>query len=364
MIAFLKDFYETSKNFPDRPAIVDRDGTRVTTYRELFAAALKVNAWLRKHNLGREDVIAIYFPKSMEYIATRIGIMMSGGAWVGLDDIMGKERINFVIRDSGCKVIFNKEKWAEAMLLPPCNEIADSDIHDLAFMIYTSGSTGAPKGAAQEYGVYESISKGGNKVVEAYAAPEPMNAADVAPQIFLSGVFFTVCILNIRGTIHEISTDMLRNAEALGDYFIEKNIHHAFLPVSLIRFILQNPRIRLRAACTGGEIVSDVYTDRFDIINVYGASEFGFPVCLFTLDHAYQNTPIGYPSCQSDIVLLDESGHPSDEGAFCIRLPFFRGYVGQDRDGFITINGKEYFKTSEAVFTTVSVKCEDERFGS
>ncbi|MBQ1809324.1 MAG: anion permease, partial [Selenomonas sp.] len=73
------------------------------------------NAWIRAHGLGRESVSAIYFPKCMEYVATRIGIIMAGSAWVGLEDLMGKERIAFVIRDSGCKAVFDQEKWSEAM---------------------------------------------------------------------------------------------------------------------------------------------------------------------------------------------------------------------------------------------------------
>ena len=350
MIEFLNILQETAAMHPDRPAVVDRDGTRTTTYRELFAAALRVNAWLRNHGIGREDVTAIYFPKSMEYIATRIGVMMSGGAWVGLEDIMGKDRIDFVIRDSRCKVVFNEGKWAEAMLLPPCEEIADPDRHDLAFIIYTSGSTGTPKGTAQEYGVYANILKGTSVFMGPARYPEPMNFAEVAPQTFVAGVYTTVGVLGLRGTIHEISPGMVRNMEALTGYFIGKEIHHTFMTPTFIKLLLRDPRIRLRAASTGGEIVSDVYTDRFEIYNVYGPSEFGFPTCVFRLDKAYENSPIGCPACRSDIVLLDEEGHPSDEGAFSIRLPYFRGYVGGTDDScFARIDGKDYFRTSDFV---------------
>ena len=119
MEAFLENLYKTAALYPYRPAVVDRDGTRITTYRDLLTAAGRINAWLRKNNLGREDVIAIHFPKSMEYLAARIGIMMAGCAWVGLEDLMGKERIMYVIRDSGSKAVINGEIWSEAMQLPP-----------------------------------------------------------------------------------------------------------------------------------------------------------------------------------------------------------------------------------------------------
>ncbi len=349
MITFLSELIKTAKEVPDRPAVVDMDGKRSTTYKELIMYAKKVNAWLKSRGIGREDVCAIYLQRGVEYIAVRIGIMMAGACCVNLEDLMGRQRIDFVIRDCGCKAVFDKEKWEEAMSLPCCEDIADPDDKDLAFIIYTSGSTGTPKGAAQEYGIYDYISKGTDFLFGAYAKPEPLKFAEVAPQSFVSGIYTTVGIFNVRGTIYEVSSDMIRNVEALCRYFIENGINHTFMTPTFAKLIFNNPSICLRAISIGGEIVSGVYTDRYDIINTYGPSEFGHPTCTFILDRAYDNTPIGYPTCDQDIILLGEDGNPSDEGVFCIRLPFFRGYVGKERGYFIIIDGKEYFKTSDYV---------------
>ena len=350
MESFLEKLYKTAALYPTRPAVVDRDGTRVTTYQELLTAAGRINAWLRKKNLGREDVIAIYFPKSMEYIAARIGIMMAGCAWVGLEDLMGKERIQYVIHDSGSKAVINEKIWSEAMQLTPCETIAAADPHDLAFIIYTSGSTGTPKGAAHEYGVYPNIARGTYAFLGDYASPEPLQFASVAPQTFIAGIYTTIGILDVRGTIHEISMSMVRDIASLSQYFIEKGIQDTFMTPTFIRLLLQDPRIQLRACSTGGEIVSDVFTDRFDILNVYGPSDFGFPTCVYRLDRAWKNTPIGYPVCGSDIVLLDEEGLASNEGTLCISLPYFRGYVGEtDESCTITLDGKKYLRSSDYV---------------
>lgn len=349
MISFLQKLTDTARMFSDRPAVVDNDGDRITSYAELYENALKVNAYLRMQGIGKEDVCAIYFKRSMEYIATRIGIMMAGAAFVGLEDLMGKERIDFVIKDSGCKLVFDGEKWQEAMGLTPCSDIADPDPHDLAYIIYTSGSTGNPKGVMQEYGGYENMQRGTRGFFEEYADPEPMNFAEVAPQTFVSGVYTTVGILDVRGTIHEISMELIRNMDALSRYFIENNIHHTFMTPTFIKLLLKDPDICLRAASVGGEVVSDVYTDRYDIINVYGPSEFGFPTCLFKLDKAYDNTPIGFPANDNEIVLLNEEGDPDMEGVFCINLPYFRGYLLDNPGEFVYIGGKKFFKTSDYV---------------
>ena len=346
MIPFLRNFLKTVKADPDRAAVVDRDGTRITTYQELCSYALRVNAWIRSHGLGRESVSAIYFPKSMEYVATRIGIIMAGSAWVGLEDLMGKERMRFVIQDSGCKVVFDQKKWAEAMQYDECREMADSDAHDLAFIIYTSGSTGTPKGIMQEYGLYNRIMDTSNELFIPYGT---LIFAEVAPQTFLSGVFSTVSMLNCGGTLHEISYEMARDARALIRYFVEKQITVSFLPPMLLKFFLDVPELKLRVVCTGGDNVSEIYSPRFDIANVYSSTEFGYPVSRLIIDKPYANTPIGYPTDGTELVLLDEKGLPSDEGECCIRLPFFRGYIGDNRHCFVFWNEEKYFRSSDYV---------------
>ena len=65
-------------------------------------------------------------------MAARLGIIMAGCAWVSLEDLMGKERMAFVIRDSGCRVVFDREKWEEAMPAggAACNNTLDIEILD------------------------------------------------------------------------------------------------------------------------------------------------------------------------------------------------------------------------------------------
>ena len=79
MVQFLENLLITAKEYPDRTAVVDHDGNRTTTYRELVEKACRDNAWLRSKQIGREQVAALYFPKGVEYIAARLGIIMSGG---------------------------------------------------------------------------------------------------------------------------------------------------------------------------------------------------------------------------------------------------------------------------------------------
>ncbi len=357
MIKYLKRLQEVVDVHPDRIAVVDLDGRRKTTYRELYDKALRVNAWLSSHKIGREDAVAIYYPKGLEYIATRIGIMMSGAAWVGLEDFMGKERIDFVIEDCECKVIFNMERWEEAMKCAPLEQFAEPDSHDLAFYIYTSGSTGNPKGAAQEYGVYDYTLEGTFAFFSYAAYPNgrdgeliPLQFAHVIPETFVGGVYITMGIPNVEGTIHVISMELTRKPDELVRYFIENKIDTTFMTPTFISALQKVPGLSLRYGFTGGEIVSNLYSEKMGLINIYGPSEFGYPACVFRLDRAYENTPIGTVTHDESIILLDDEGKESDEGVLCVHLPFFRGYRNlpeENKSSQISINGKKYFKSSD-----------------
>ena len=357
MNLFLKRFQETVQAFPEREAVIDRDGTRSTSYRQLYEQACKVNHWLKAHNIGIEKVVAIYYPKGVEYIATRIGVIMAGAAWVGLEDMMGNSRTAYVIRDCGCEVVFNSDLWEEAMQMEPSYDFADPDDHDLAFFIYTSGSTGDPKGAANEYGIYDYVIEGANGFAGPYAFPNgrdaepmPIQFAHVLPETYVGGLYITIGTLDVQSTIHVISPEMTRDVKRLISYFLEHRIDTTFMTPTFLNLAKTIPGLSLRAAFTGGEIVSNVFSDKFDIINVYGPSEFGYPACLFKLDRPYDVTPIGYPVADTDFRLIDEDGNEADEGELIVYLPWSRGYhhlPELNEESWYYLGEKKYFRTSD-----------------
>ncbi|ACX76020.1 AMP-dependent synthetase and ligase [Fibrobacter succinogenes subsp. succinogenes S85] len=346
-IKSLSAYFDKLDLFSERIAVVDHDGERNTTYRQFYENSKKVNAYLRKKGIGSEDSVAIHVPRGMEYMAIRVGVIMAGAAWVSLEDMMGVERIAFVKKDCNCKLEFTMQYWEEAMKEVPCAEIKTAKPHDLAFYIYTSGSTGKPKGLAQEYGIYKNLIEGCCGFMEPYSNP-PSRFAHVIPESYVGGVYITMGELFVGNTVHVLSFNFLRDIKDLARYFAINGIDTTFMTPHFLRAMLKMPGFTLRAGFTGGEIVSDIYSPEFDIVNIYGSSEFGYTSCLFTLDKSYRNTPIGYATCNSDIVLIDEDGNEADEGVFCIALPFFRRYnKDSEKDQFILHNGKNYFKTSD-----------------
>ena len=66
--------------------------------------------------------------------------------------------------------------------------------------------------------------------------------------------------------------------------------------------------LSLRAALTGGEKISNIYSDKFDVVIIYSSTEMGYPACTFTVDHPYDRTPAGYPTGDTYFHIIDENG--------------------------------------------------------
>ena len=348
MIAFLNNLSDSCRSFPGRAAVVDLDGARSTDYRSLNELSGRAASWLKSRGIGREDVVALLLPKGMEHIAARIAVMKVGAAWVSLADSMGAGRVRYAVRECGCALEFTMDCWEEAMQFDALDESAwaESAAHDLAFIIYTSGSTGSPKGALQEYGVYERISVGTHGMLDPYM---PAQFGHLIPEYFVGGVYITIGLLQNGGTIHVLSPELTRDLGALFGYFARRGITATFVPPALAHVLQKQKSLPLRIVFVGGEIVSRVYSERFDTMNIYGPSEFGHPACLFRIDRAMDNTPVGCPIPGTETILITDAGEEAaGEGILCAALPFFRGYISeQERAPFVSVGGKRWFVSGD-----------------
>ncbi len=348
MIPFLKQFQANCRKFPEHPAVVDRDGARITSYQNLDTLSGRAAACLKERGIGREDMVAILLPKGMEHIAVRLAVMKVGAAWVSLPESMGLERARFAMDECKCRLAFDMRCWEDAMRLEPLDfsRWADPDPHDLAFVIYTSGSTGLPKGAMQEYGVYERISAGTHVMLDAYM-PAPF--AHLIPEYFVGGVYITVGLLQGGGTIHVISSALTRDLKALLQYYKDHEITATFTPPALARLLLGQEGLFLRIVFAGGEIVSQVWAEHCDTMNIYGPSEFGHPTCIYRIKSPMDNTPVGASIPGTETLLVSEDGREAEsEGVLCVELPWFRGYVSpKDETRWITLRGRRWFYSGD-----------------
>ena len=348
MIELLKNIHKFALTIPDKAAVVDNAGERTTTYAQLDEMSGRVATWLKKQGIGKENVITIKVPRGVKYCALRVAAMKIGAAWVGVEEMMGEERIAFIIKDSGSCLVVNEEMFDKALTEEPLpvEEWADPDPHDLAFIFYTSGSTGRPKGACQEYGIYNYILTSTYRCIKDFL---PVNYANISPETYIGGIDLMAGLFNIGQTLHLIPMNLVRDPVGLLAYFKKHDIQASCMPPTLVKALEHIGGLDLKVLHITGEIAVDLFIDRFTVMNAYGPTEFSYLPFFFTLDRAYKNTPIGTPDEYTELALIDDNGRPNDkEGTMCIKLPFFRGYLHDNvRADFIQIGGETYFKNAD-----------------
>ncbi|TAL74953.1 MAG: long chain acyl-CoA synthetase [Rhodanobacter sp.] len=157
-------------------AIVDGKAYR---YAELVDAVQRLAAALTARGVGRGDRVAIYMDNTWPCLVAILATLVAGGVFVVVNPLTKRDKLGFVLDDSGARVLITDGHLAPEFLpllpahpalhviapgtLPegttgidsyaavlarstPCAAPAPAIALDLAALIYTSGSTGAPKG--------------------------------------------------------------------------------------------------------------------------------------------------------------------------------------------------------------------------
>lgn len=152
---------ECAEQYPDNIAISFYD--RKLTYTEVVQTANRIASHLISKGIKKGDIIGLALDRTPEMIISLLAILKSGAAYVPLDPEYPKDRIEFMLEDSGAKILITSANYsghyagntlevlienalAESKDLSPAEPDSQVNGMDLAYVLYTSGSTGKPKG--------------------------------------------------------------------------------------------------------------------------------------------------------------------------------------------------------------------------
>lgn len=159
----LNAFKEQASKNPNKVALKDQE--KVFTYRELDLFSDAIAFHLQK-NVNKENPapIAVLMNRSANLVATLLGVLKSGSAYIPLDPSFPKDRLEYIIDHSEVQQIISTHELKQRIginkeiidIESVSNEIIDLKDEVLngplsrntAYIIYTSGSTGNPKGVA------------------------------------------------------------------------------------------------------------------------------------------------------------------------------------------------------------------------
>ncbi len=161
-------FQEQVRLKPHATAIEMVDGDRskpaeTLSYRELDRRADRIARALESRGVGPGSIVGVCLDRSIDLVASLLGVLKAGAAYLPLDPAYPARRLQFMLDDSGAAAIIatpdlaSKMPAADMQVLDPRSaEAGEYDAQalsagseegtDPAYLIYTSGSTGRPKG--------------------------------------------------------------------------------------------------------------------------------------------------------------------------------------------------------------------------
>lgn len=155
-------FEKMVEQHPDKIALTVKNNS--ITYSGLNKKANKISRKLISLGVTANTYVGIFTERSIEMVASIIGIQKAGGAYLPLDPDYPAERIKFMIEDSGIQVLITQKDLIDKIPDVKCQVIQLDNTDSMfieesesnpglsissstcAYIIYTSGSTGKPKG--------------------------------------------------------------------------------------------------------------------------------------------------------------------------------------------------------------------------
>ncbi|MCU0289101.1 MAG: amino acid adenylation domain-containing protein, partial [Acidobacteria bacterium] len=140
------------------------------TYHQLNEQSDRLAGLLIEKGVLPDTIIGLMIERSIEMMIGILGILKSGGAYLPIDPEYPEERIDYMLKDSGAKLlVITSDKGGEKVRRWEGKKVLlESLIHlsnylpyhhssfithhsNLAYIIYTSGTTGKPKGVLIEH---------------------------------------------------------------------------------------------------------------------------------------------------------------------------------------------------------------------
>lgn len=354
-------FKDIVDKYPDNQAIVE-DG-RSLSYSQFDSMVDSIAA---KFYPSKPDFVGIVMHHGAEQIAAMLAVLKSGAAYVPAEPFLPKDRIDYMMKTAGVKLIITDEYCEN--LQPAHEEFPDRSTPDgIAYILYTSGTTGKPKGVIQE----------NHSVVnycEAFEAEMGTGPGDVMLQysvcsfdIFVEEVFTTL----LNGATLAIPTAEVHNGGLRGvmDFCERHNVTIVDGFPYLIADINKQPHLlpqSVKLIISGGDVIRTSYiTNLRDkgirIYNTYGPSETCVCSNYYRVDNAEPledgTFSIGKAIKGVEVKILDKNLRevPDGEtGEICIfGEGVNRGYLGNppEQANFVTLpDGRRLYRSGDMCY--------------
>ena len=320
---------------PDAVAIAFQNQT--LTYRGLDRRSNQLARHLESLGVGPEVLVGVLLERSIDMVVAPLAVLKAGGGYIPLDPSYPKDRLAFMLEDSGAAVLITQEsllpnvpvsnavtvciervpQFYESEAVEPPRSAVHSQ--NCAYVIYTSGSTGTPKGVQVPH----------RSVVNFLASMqrEPgMGASDrllavTTPSFDIAGLeLYLPLVSGARVVIAPKSAVV--DGKALARMLDEECITVMQATPVTWRLLLESGwqgTAGLKILC-GGEALGRELANRLvetgaQVWNLYGPTETTIWSALHRLEFGEGVVPIGSPIANTQLYILDDRFEPVPLGA-------------------------------------------------
>ncbi|MBS5854792.1 MAG: amino acid adenylation domain-containing protein [Clostridium sp.] len=319
-----------AKEYPNNTAITFNNSH--ISYKDLDIYSTKIANNLISNGIRKGDTVAVLLQhKDINLIATLLGILKTGSAFLAIYSGYPKERIEYILQDSNSKILvtedyfdnlkldFNKlyltnlKDFKENLVFPKV------DPDDNAYIIYTSGSTGKPKGTVQSHNNIINFVYSLNYYFDNTILPNDnfLSVTNICFDVSMAEIFTALAFGANLHLYKDLNNSSISN---LAEYIYANNITFSYFPPSMLHSIYEEldkyPKLALNKILVGVEPIKACTLANFyklnpdiKIINGYGPSETTICCTMYKFKNdlpADTIVPIGTPVGNSKILILDK----------------------------------------------------------
>lgn len=263
---------------------------RELTYGELNEESNRLAAYLQRRGVGIDTLVGVRAERSLEMLIAILAVMKAGGAYLPLDPTYPRDRLLFMLSDSGAPVLLTTAEVTDDLSVETTIHLhrdaaewaAESPdnpkpvaTEGLAYVIYTSGSTGRPKATGI---AHRQLTHFAREAARLCGTEPGWRCGQFASLSFDAHVWEIWPALISGASVNVIPDDVRADPAALMGWLVGARLDHLFTPTAIGEELLKHDwkNVSLRVLSFGGEGMHGVPQRAYPfrhIINCYGPTE-------------------------------------------------------------------------------------------